>query len=775
MQVTDQKPTPRTDGPNRGGGVAERACSKGDRQDTLEVPRAIPPGVPSSSGDGGSASVDGGHLTTLLLSDGTLATLAAAMIAVLVKPRLFPRTRGRVGGPAEWRAVAELGRTVHVLVAADGTIRSITPNASRVLGTACDRAAELGLTLRDVVQPEHVDSLDDWIGRAWLSEMPPPLMAAVVAPGGAPRWLELATSGRIPWAEAEALLIEIRDGTERARESRRLALLGGAVATHPDAVFITDADGRIEHVNAAFQSVTGFRGSAAIGAPSSALGSGRHPPDFFRGMWQTIQAGETYRGEVTNRRPDGTEYTLDLTITPLRDVDGVLHYMATGRDVSRYSAVLREREDSAYCDALTGAVTSRLLRERAVQILPLARRSGRIAALIRIDVERLRLINDRHGRETGDAVLSTLARRLAVHLGVTDTIARDDADSFLILLGDVADEISLARGVRRMVDATREPFPGLPADLAVHAHVGVALFPHDAGTYEELTERAAAALHRCRQARSPFEFFDRDLSLASYSRLELEEDLHWAWERDQFLLYFQPVADRSGRTAGIEGLARWRHLERGLLTPEQFLPIAERTGRIISLDRWAFATAVRQAVEWSAGGWNGWVSVNLSARSLHDPELPEYVARILSEGGLGPRRMVVEISEDAAMRDRRATARALAAFREAGVAVALDHFGVGHASLACLRLFAADVIKLDPSFIQDARPGTRDARLLEMVIALAHGLGTRVVAEGVERPDQRDWLLASGCDLLQGHLVGRAVPPGEFHLALRDTRREVEM
>ena len=214
-----------------------------------------------------------------------------------------------------------------------------------------------------------------------------------------------------------------------------------------------------------------------------------------------------------------------------------------------------------------------------------------------------------------------------------------------------------------------------------------------------------------------------------------------------------------GEVVGVEALARWPHLERGMISPAQFIPLAERTGRILSLDRWAIATAARQAAAWAATGWEGWISVNLSARTLHDPDLPEYVSRVMRAQELGPGRLVMEITESTAMRDPAVTARVLEALRRNGVLIAVDDFGVGHSSLAYLRLFPVDLLKLDASFVRDIGKGGREEHLVEIMISLAHRIGARVVAEGVEEQHQRDWLEQAGCDFIQGYLVGRPAPP----------------
>lgn len=707
----------------------------------------------------------------MLMSDGTLATVAAAMAAMLVRPRLRGWTRGDESR-SELRALQELGGTVYCLVAEDAHVRSITVNARQVLGEACDRAAELGLTVAELVQPDDFHELEDWLGSAWLPEPPAPLVLATRGPDAGTRWLELSTPGRLAFGGAETIVVEVREITARAERDHHHRLLATALDVATDAIFITDGDGCIEYVNPAFEKLSGYRARDVLGRSASLLSSGRHRPEHFARLWQTIEAGESFRGELVNRRMDGSLYTVELVITPVPETDGrPPRYLAVARDVTEQKRVERELEDLAYYDALTGLANVRLLRERSRQILALARRHGSTAALLHVDLVRLAQVNQQHGRAVGDEVLRTVAERLKQGLRESDTLARIGGDEFLVLLSEVSDMDAVARVVRRLHESVTRPFRMGERTISLSAHIGVSTYPQDAGTCDEMLECAEAALRRAEQTSAPFEFFQRDLTVTSNDKLSLEDDLHWAWEHDQFVLHYQPIIGSDGQVVGaealargeivvgVEALARWPHLERGMIGPAQFIPLAERTGRILSLDRWAITTAARQAAAWAKNGWDGWISVNLSARTLHDPDLPEYVSRVLRAHELGAGRLVVEITESTAMRDPSLTARVLEALRELGVLIAVDDFGVGHSSLAYLKLFPVDLLKLDASFVRDIGSGGREEQLVEIMISLAHRIGARVVAEGVEEEQQMEWLKRAGCDFIQGYLVGRPAPP----------------
>lgn len=709
-----------------------------------------------------------GGLASVLMSDGTLVTVAAAMAAILVRPRLRARARQDMAG--EMRAVQDLGSTVFCFTDRKGIVASITPNARQVLGEACDRAADLGLTFADLVQPEDRQRLEDWTRRAWLPEPPPPLVLPTRGPNPGRRWLELSTPGRMTLGGHESIMVELREVTDRAERQNHALLLAHALDSGTDAAYMTDLDGRIEYVNPAFEQMFGYRAAEVVGRPASLLSSGRHRGDFFARMWHVLGNDQAFTGELVNRRSDGALCTIDLTITPLRGDDTLPpRYLAVARDITSRKRIEREVEDLAYYDALTGLANHRLLRERARQILALARRHGSTAALLHVDMDRLRGVNAQHGRATGDDVLRTVAERLRQGLRESDTLARIGGDEFLVLLSDV-DEHAIARVVRRLQESVTRPLALREQSLTLGCRIGVALYPQDASTFDDLVGAAEVALRRAEQARSAFEFFEHGLSAASHDRLTLEDDLHWAWEHDQFVLHYQPIIGTDGSVVGaealarndvvgVEALARWPHMERGLLQPADFIPMAERTGRILSLDRWAITTAVKQGVTWRQSGWRGWVSVNLSARSLQDPELPAYIERTLEAHGLAGHHFVVEITESAAMRDPAQTARVLEALRQLGVLIALDDFGVGHSSLAYLKLFPVDLLKLDRCFISGIGKDVREEQLIEIMISLAHRIGAKVVAEGVEQAEQMAWLHRAGCDYVQGYFIGRPAPP----------------
>ncbi len=705
-----------------------------------------------------------------------LAAAASTLFALVTRPRLFG---ARVEPPisreqSHMAALLDAAQSVLCVVDGIGVVRSITPNASRILGHACEQAAALQISAAELLQaeqPYEVQAALDELARTEVGDSRTFIMKTR-SQHGTTRWLEVIGSNYLFDAQIAGLLLEIRDITRLYPTQQRHQLAGAAIETSPDSVIITNTQGFIEYVNPAFEKLTGYRLVDVRGRTPAILKSDRQQPEFFKRMWSVLRAGDVFRGEIANRKKSGEIYFEDLEIQPVLGArGGVTHYLSFGRDITEQKRAEASAEGAAFVDPVTGISTFKLLRERSRQMLALARRHGHTAALLHIDLNGLHAVNTSLGRDVGDELLRKFADRLKQGLRESDTISRLRSDEFLILLSDVAEADATARVVRRLRDSVSRPFQIREHSLAVGASFGVTLYPQDATTFDEMLEYASLAMKRAQTTGSGYEFYRKELTELTLERLSLEDDLRWAWERKQFVLHYQPVyalegnrvigaeALARGHIIGAEALARWPHMERGEIAPSQFIPVAERTGRIVALDRWAIATATRQAAVWSQEGWQGWVSVNLSARSLHDADLPGYITRCFEQHGIRPGRLVLEVTESAAMRDTEITARILAQLKQAGALIALDDFGVGHSSLAYLKYFPVDLLKLDHNFVQGIGYERKHEHLIETMITLAHRIGAQVVAEGVEQAEQLDWLRNAECDFVQGYLLGRPQPP----------------
>jgi diguanylate cyclase (GGDEF)-like protein len=428
----------------------------------------------------------------------------------------------------------------------------------------------------------------------------------------------------------------------------------------------------------------------------------------------------------------------------------------------------RQLHYMAYHDPLTGLANRRLLRERAEQALTLARRYGRTVGLLYLDLARFKAVNDSLGHSAGDELLKEVSRRLSRGLRESDTLIRQGGDEFAIVLAEVQKKEDAADVAQRVLESLLPSFWLEGQAVHLEGNLGIALYPQDGTTVDELMKHADIAMYRAKADSTGFKFYQPSLDVYTRDRLLLETELREALDQQQLTLHYQPVVDlKSERVIGIEALIRWSHPRRGLVPPDDFIPLAEESDLILHLDRWTIATATRQARVWASQGWDGWLAVNLSARSLGNPELPEYVGQILQRERLAPGRLRLEITERVAMRDPEVTVRLLKQLTTLGVSVAVDDFGLGYSSLAYLKRFPIHQLKIDRSFVQGIGTDQRDERLIEAVITLTRGLGVEVLAEGVERVDQLAWLKEQGCGSVQGYLVGHPVSPDELQAHLR--------
>jgi PAS domain S-box-containing protein/diguanylate cyclase (GGDEF)-like protein len=701
-------------------------------------------------------------------------TAATSIFSLAMRPRLFAGRNAARASSSALQSLFHASDAVLCLIDAAGRVRVITPNAARILGEACDRAAELNSSVAEVLQPENHFAVQTFVDDLSRTPATQPLTITLKtrAPSGDARWLEVSGRNLLFDPEVAALLLEIRDITQDHAAHERHELLGQALEHSPDAVIITNAQGFIEYVNPAFENVSGYRLSELRGRTPAVLKADRQQPEYYERMWSRLREGNVFRGEIANRKKSGEIYFEDIVIEPVRDRNGhITHYISTARDITERKRGELSADAAAFYDATTTVSTYKLLRERARQLLALARRHELTAALLHVDLKNLSAVNAAHGREVGDELLRKFAERLRQGLRESDAIARMHNDEFLVLLSDVAEADATARVVRRLRESVSRPFQIRDQSITIGSSFGVALYPQDATTFDELVEYAVLATRRAETARNGYEFYRPEITTQTHERLSLEDDLRWAWDRKQFVLHYQPVvalnsgqvigaeALARGHVVGVEALARWPHIERGEIAPAQFIPVAERTGRIVALDRWAIATAAKQAATWSQEGWHGWIAVNLSARSLHDAELPSYLKQCFEAHELEPGRIILEITESTAMRDTDMTARILSELRAAGVLIALDDFGVGYSSLAYLKHFPVDILKLDHNFVHDIGRVSKQEALIETMITLAHKIGAHLVAERVETPEQLNWLRDAGCDYVQGFLVGRPQPP----------------
>lgn len=465
--------------------------------------------------------------------------------------------------------------------------------------------------------------------------------------------------------------------------------------------------------------------------------------------------------EVSARRPDGTDCYVAIRAVNLLESPEVGGVLFTLRDITPRKTFETEIRHLAYYDALTGLPNRRFFHEQGTKALSLARRNREALAVFYLDLDHFKRVNDTLGHERGDRVLKQIGTGLTEILRDSDVIGRLGGDEFAVVLTELRDVESAGRVAHRVL----QHLPRTEADdgheIPVGVSIGVAVYPEDGEDLEALLKAADAAMYQAKAAESGFQYHQAELRRALADQLRMERDLRQALEQHEFQLHYQPIFNIiTGEMGGAEALSRWRHLTRGMVAASEFIQLAEKTGLIRALDRWAIARAIHQRTTQLDGAWKGWIAVNLSPHSLRDPELPGYVGEAIEAAGFEPGSLVLELPESAVL-DAPHAADLMWDLKNTGAAIALDDYGAGAASLSRLKQLPIDMLKLHPDFVAGIGDDGEE-RLVEATLAIAHGIRAKVVAKGVEHQRQVEWLRESGCDFVQGYLIGAPVPPEDL-------------
>ncbi|MEN9395647.1 MAG: hypothetical protein RLZ81_177, partial [Pseudomonadota bacterium] len=558
----------------------------------------------------------------------------------------------------------------------------------------------------------------------------------------------------------------VRDITSRKLAEQDLRIAAAAFDAQ-EGMVITDPHGTILRVNQAFTDVTGYTSQEAIGNKMSLLKSGRQGPAFYGALWRDIQDKGVWQGELWNRRKDGELYPQWLAISAVRGAQGeVTHYVGMLSDITVRKAAEAEIQQLAFYDSLTSLPNRRLLTDRLKHALSASRRNQSHGALLFIDLDHFKTLNDTLGHVQGDLLLQQVAKRLNACVREGDTVARLGGDEFVVMLQDlsanVTEAASQAEAVGdKVLGALRTPYQ---LNTLVHhtsASLGLALFDDRHDSVDELLKRADLALYQAKDAgRNTLRFFDPDMQAAVTARAALEVDLRYGMEHDQLRLYYQPQVNDKGRLTGVEALVRWQHPELGLVMPAHFISMAEETGLILQLGNWVLETACTQLAEWARHDETAHLTlaVNVSARQFHREHFVDEVLALLQMTGAPAARLKLELTESLLVSDVEDMIRKMTALKRRGVGFSLDDFGTGYSSLAYLKRLPLDQLKIDQSFLRDALTNPDDAAIASAIIALGQSLGLMVIAEGVETQEQRDFLRAEGCYNYQGYFFGHPGP-----------------
>ena len=643
-----------------------------------------------------------------------------------------------------------------------GNLIQVNDTFCRLVGYSNDALSEMNLVQLD---PEHTaEEIESRFSS--ISEVGELFETQLYHSDGHPIDVEI-NAARIEINGIPMIYASVRDITERREKEEAQRLAVTVFNTVGDGVTVTDAFNNIVSINPAFTEITGYSAEEVMGKNPRILASGKHSIEFYREFWITLATTGFWHGEIWNRRKDGEVYLEWLSVRCVHDRKGVIkHYVGVFSDITKKKQSEELIWRQANYDTLTQLPNRRMFRDRLDQEVRKANRTNQQMALMFIDLDHFKEVNDTMGHEKGDLLLIEAARRISDCVRSVDTVARLGGDEFTVLLTDLDNTDSIERVAQEIVLRLAEPFSLGDENAYVSGSVGIAIYPNDASNIEDLFKCADQAMYVAKEAgRNHHEFYSHDLQETAQKRARLLNDLRAALANGEFRLYYQPIVNLlTGQIEKAEALIRWQHPTLGLLNPDEFIPLAEESGLINSIGDWVFREAASQILRWSALLHRQMkISVNVSpVQFKHSSALTSTWGSHLRDIGLTGRCINAEITEGLLLDASQTILDRLLEFRDVGIQVSLDDFGTGYSALAYLKKFDIDFLKIDQSFIRNLAPDSDDMALCEAIIVMAHKLGLKVIAEGVETDQQCTLLANSNCDYAQGYLFSHPVPADEF-------------
>ncbi|WP_339082903.1 EAL domain-containing protein [Pseudomonas sp. TMP9] len=644
---------------------------------------------------------------------------------------------------------------------ADGTIIRTNLAGARQLGM--ERAVLTGMRFVQFVTQVNLCAFNAFLLRVSAGDVAQRCEVEVMRQDQTPRTLQVDATFA---TDEQVYNVVVLDVTERNANEEQLQLAALVYQSLTEAIMVCDIDNRIVAINEAFTITTGYSAAEAVGQTPKLLNSGQQPAGFYRDMWLTLTSTGRWQGELYNRRKNGEIYAEWLKISTIFHADGTpLRRVGMFTDITEKKLAESTIWQQANYDLLTGLPNRNLFRDRLEQEIKPLRDQLIPLALLFIDLDHFKEINDALGHDCGDQLLVEAAHRISDCVREGDTVARLGGDEFTVILSGVDNALRIEQVAQMIVQALARPF-ALGAEIShISASIGITLFPADATDSESLLKQADQAMYQAKaQGRNRCSYFTATMQQVAQERMQLNNDLHGALAAGQLMVYYQPIIRLSTlRCVKAEALLRWRHPQRGMVGPADFIPLAEQNGLIDEIGYWVFCQAASQVKQWrDMGAACVQVSVNKSPRQFFDAALQHDWFAHLGELNLPAASICIEITEGLLLDASSMVKDSLSRVHTAGMQISLDDFGTGYSALSYLKTFPIDYLKIDQSFVRDMVKDPTDQAIVEAIIVMAHKLDMQVVAEGVETIEQRDLLMAAGCDFAQGYLFARPLPQDDF-------------
>lgn len=587
-------------------------------------------------------------------------------------------------------------------------------------------------------------------------------------------WFELSVARKSSPDENPRFVVLSRDISERKITERDLRISAIAFEAQ-ESMMVSDANKVILRVNKAFTEVTGYTAEEVVGQTSLPLRSNMHDTNFYQSIWSSVNSKGAWKGEIYSRKKNGEIYPGILSISAVYDINNVVtHYVSTLVDITKEKITAEEIQFLAFYDPLTGLPNRRLLMDRLSHALMTNVRKDKDGALLFIDLDHFKTLNDTLGHDVGDLLLQQVAKRLTTCVREGDTVARLGGDEYVVLLENLSEQAieaaTQAEAIStKILSALNEPYQLDSHEYHNTSSIGVALFSNHGQSQEDLLKHADIAMYQSKKAgRNTLRFFDPAMQQAIHVRADMERELRRAIEQQQFQLHYQVQTDHKGNAIGAEALIRWFHPERGLIPPLQFIPMTEETGLISSIGEWVIDTACAQLHTWQhiEPIRDISIAINISAKQFHQADFSEKVLATIERYDINPMLLKLELTESILLEDFEGTIATINTLKKIGVMFSLDDFGTGYSSLQYLKCLPLQQLKIDQSFVRDILTDSSDQAIVRTIIAMAHSLELEVIAEGVETEAQRQYLLEIGCKSFQGYLFGKPMPITEFEATL---------